>query len=231
MGGTRLQTRTVPDAQVGAMKLPASVGLLEHRARKTSWLLKGALVALYLRLHGCEVGRGLKCKMFPTFRQIPDGNIILGKNVTLGYRVMLDIGRRAKLFIADHANLTQDLVISCGSEVTIGAYSGIGEFCSVRDGEHGIRAGRHIHDQPIEYTPIRIGSDVQVSRGCTVLGGAILEDGSVLGAESVAGRNFRAVANGIYFGAPPKLIGKRSSSETDLETNNVAEMKFPGSIQ
>lgn len=193
------------------MKIPRSILLFEHRVRKGGWLFRGLLLTLYLRLHGCHVGAGLKCKMFPDFRQVPNANIIIGKNVNIGYRVMFDVVAGAMLTIGDHVNLTQDLLISCGSEIIIGAYSGVAEYSSIRDGEHGIAASHRIYEQPLVFTPIQIGQDVQISRGCIVLGGAVLEDGAVLGANSVAGRNFHAIGYGIYFGVPPKLIGKRIS--------------------
>lgn len=205
--------------------------MIEHRIRKSTWLLRGFIFKMYLRIHGCKVGRRLKCKQWPILRQIPQRNIALGNDMTVGYRVTIDVGVGGMLTIADHVNLTQDLVISCGSELTIGAYTGVGEYSSIRDGEHGIEASRNLHGQQMLYTPIIIGRDVQVGRGCTVLGGAVLGDGTILGANCIAGRNFRAAENGIYFGTPPKLIGKRPNSGIDSSTAGITTEKVEDSPQ
>lgn len=182
---------------------------IEHRVRKLVWMIRGALLTLYLRVHGCSVGRSLKCKQWPVFRQIPRDNITLGDAVTIGYRVTLDVMPGASLEIASHVNLTQDVLVSCASSVSIGEYSGIGEFSSVRDSEHGYSRSGIIHAQQGRSEPIHIGSDVQVSRGCTVLLGARLEDGSILGVNSVITAKTKTVEYGIYMGVPAKFIGMR----------------------
>ncbi len=164
---------------------------------------------MYFKMHGCSVGSRLKCKSFPTMRRIPNKNIVLGNNVMIGSRVALDVADKGMLVVGNNVNMTQDIIISCGSKIEIGEYSGIGEYSSIRDGEHGFAASRIIHQQEAKYRPITIGRDVQISRGCTVLGGASLLDGAVLGANCIAGSGFTAVENGIYFGIPPKLIAKR----------------------
>ncbi|MBE0644920.1 MAG: acyltransferase [Bacteroidetes bacterium] len=183
--------------------------ILETRCRKAVWMLRGRLLTLYLRVHGCKVGKSLKCKDWPIFRQVPWKNIVLGSNITVGYRVVLDVHLGAMLAIGDHVNLTQDLLIGCGSEVQIGAYSGIGEYSSIRDGEHGYSADELIHGQKTTYKSITIGTDVQISKGCLVLPGSQLPDGVLIGAHSSVTANSRLVAYGIFLGNPVKMIGKR----------------------
>ena len=128
----------------------------------------------------------------------------------IGYRVTFDVCKGAMLTIDDHVNLTQDLVISCGSEITIGAYSGIGEYSSIRDGEHGYSAQYRIHQQPTTYSAIVIGSDVQISRGCMISGGSRIENGAIIGANSMVTGRVKTVEFGIYIGQPVKFIGKRT---------------------
>ncbi|MCB2203162.1 acyltransferase [bacterium] len=181
----------------------------EHQLRKALWMMRGWLLRCYLRLHGCRVGNKLKCKQWPTFRQVPNGNIRLGSSVTIGYRISLDVGREAILEIGNHVNLVQDLLISSGVQVVIGDYSGIGEYSSIRDGDHGYSSHSRIHDQVTTHDPIIIGSDVQISRGCLVTSGSRIDDGVIVGAGSVVTSRTKTIANGIYIGQPVKMIGKR----------------------
>lgn len=186
-----------------------SLVLTEHRLRKAVWMSRGYVLRCYLRLHGCSVGPKLKCKQWPTFRQVPNGNMRLGTAVTFGYRVTIDVGTGAMLDIGDHVNLTQDLLLSCGKSVRIGDHSGIGEFCSIRDSEHGYAKEERIHAQKSEAKEIYIGSDVQISMGCTVLPGSRVKHGVIVGTRTVVTGRLKTVEYGIYLGVPAKFIGMR----------------------
>jgi acetyltransferase-like isoleucine patch superfamily enzyme len=134
----------------------------------------------------------------------------LGTAVTVGYRVTIDVGTGAMLDIGHHVNLTQDLLISCGKSVQIGDHSGVGEFSSIRDGDHGYAVESRIHEQATLYNEIVIGSDVQISRGCFVTGGSRVEHGVIIGANSTITGRIKTVEYGIYMGQPVKLIGQRT---------------------
>ena len=182
---------------------------IEHRVRKLIWMMRGALLTLYLRVHGCSVGRSLKCKDWPIFRRVPWCNVRFGNHVTVGYRVTFDVGRGGMLVIDNNVNLTQDIIISCICSVSIGPYSGIGEYTSIRDGEHGYKRTSRIHDQEVSMSPIIIGADVQVSRGCMILPGSNVSDGVIIGANTIVTRNLITRPYGIYMGVPAKCIGER----------------------
>ena len=55
--------------------------------------------------------------------------------------------------------------------------------------------------------PILIGNNVWIGRGCLICEGAIIEDGVVVGANSVV--KGRLVKDTIYAGAPAKAIKSR----------------------
>lgn len=181
----------------------------EHRLRKALWMLRGWMLRSYLRLHGCRVGTKLKCKQWPTFRQVPRGNISFGQAVTIGYRVTLDVGSGAMLDVGDNVNLTQDLLISCAGRVSIGRYSGIGEFSSIRDSEHGYAKNEIIHAQTANVQSVHIGADVQISMGCTILPGSRIEDGVIVGTRTVVTNRLTTKEYGVYLGMPAKFIGMR----------------------
>jgi len=51
------------------------IAYIEAALQNISSRWKGRLLKLYLVLHGCKVGKGLKCSGFPYFRGFPNKNI------------------------------------------------------------------------------------------------------------------------------------------------------------
>jgi len=140
---------------------------------------------------------------------VPKSNIIIGNNVTIGYRISLDILPTGKLKIGDHVNLTQDILISSYNSVSIGAYSLIAERVSIRDEDHGISNKEKIFSQEIISKPINIGDDVWIGANSIILKGSNIPDGCVVGANSVILSNSVLESNGVYAGNPLKMIKKR----------------------
>ena len=177
---------------------------------KTGPPLRGYLLKYFLLFHGCKVGKGLRCHGLPDFRTIPDKNIEIGNKVTIGKRITLMVFPGGKLILEDFCKLTQDIIISVNSYVKIGKNSGVAEFSSIRDADHGIKIGELMWDQSLISESVQIGDDVQISRGCSIFRGVKIEEGAIIGAHCILTRNFRCIPNGIYLGNPPKLIGKRN---------------------
>jgi acetyltransferase-like isoleucine patch superfamily enzyme len=172
-------------------------------------VFRGFLLRFYLILHGCKVGRKLRCHGWPYFRVIPAKNIFIGEKVTIGKRITIEVCGKGKIILDDQCKLTQDVLISAYQYVRIGKNSGVAEYSSIRDADHGAVAGKLIWNQALISEPINIGEDVQISRGCSLFRGVNIENGVIIGANCILTRNFKSIPNGIYFGNPPKLIGKR----------------------
>lgn len=181
----------------------------ETRIRQRYYLSRGWLVKIYLILHGCKVGKKLKCRGWPYFRTIPYKNIFIGDYVTIGKNVTLEIFGVGKIILDDYVLLSESVLISSHTSVTLGKWSGAGEFTSVRDADHGSAADINIRKQRNISIPVKIGNDVQISRGCTILKGSIIEDGAIIGANTTVWKGIKIDKNGIYFGTPAKLISDR----------------------
>jgi acetyltransferase-like isoleucine patch superfamily enzyme len=169
----------------------------------------GVVLHMYLRLHGCTVGGGLKCKSWPIFREIPSCNIAIGDHCTIGYRVTFHVGRDGLLKIGDHVRLTQDILISAFERVEIADYCGIAENVSIRDADHGMDANRPFLGQLLSAKPILIGRDVVISAGCRILRGSVLPEGVMIGANSVVTEKSLLEPYGIYAGTPIRKIRSR----------------------
>jgi len=186
-----------------------NLAYLESGIRRKLWLLRGLLLKIYLMLHGCKVGNHLYCKQWPIFRYIPDKNYELGNNVIIGYRITFEADNNGKIILNDNVNLTQEILISSRSQVCLEEYVSIAEYVSIRDHDHSLKKGVFLPFQTHTSEPILIKKGSGILRGASIYRGVVVEDGAIIGSECILMRNFKSVPDGIYFGNPPKLIGKR----------------------
>lgn len=182
---------------------------LESAIKNNKFKIRGHILKYYLKLHGCEVGKRLRCHNFPRFRLIPHNNFKIGDNVTIGYDITFEITKNAKLIIGNNVKITQNVILSSGKEIFIGDDTLIAENTSIRDGDHNVFNGELITHQPSIYKPIYIGSDVWIGAGCLILKGSILPKGVVIAANSVVIEKTKMEENWIYGGSPVKEIKQR----------------------
>ena len=185
------------------------VTVLYIKLRKLLWLVKSAILKLFLISLGCKVGKNLKCKQFPIFRSIPRKNISIGNNVTIGYRITFDVSNRGKLSIGNYTNLTQDIMISSNTSVEIGDNTLIAENVSIRDSDHGTKKNSIIQTQESVSLPIQIKDDVWLGAGVRVLKGSFISRGCVIAANSIVLSKSKTLDFQIYGGIPVKKIGER----------------------
>ncbi len=171
--------------------------------------LKGVLLKWYLVIHGCKVGKGLKCSTFPYFKGFPNKNIFIGNNVDLGRNNTFELSGNGKIIFDDYALLHQNILISCNNQIKIGKFSAIAENVSIRDGNHQFAKNQYYRLQESISEPIEIGEDAGISAGCVVLMGSKISKGAFIGSNSVVTRKSVIEEYGIYAGNPLKLIAVR----------------------
>jgi len=171
--------------------------------------LKGWFLKIYLQLHGCKIGKNIRCYKWPYFRTMPYKNYEFGNNVYIGKDITFEIYDKGKIILGDHVNLTQNVVISSRNLISIGEFSTAAEYVSIRDSDHGFTKDKYLNSQVGFSNPIRIGQDVGIGYGSLILRGSEIPNRVVIGANSIVMRNQKLVENGIYFGNPLKLISKR----------------------
>jgi acetyltransferase-like isoleucine patch superfamily enzyme len=127
--------------------------------------------------------------------------------------VRLDVGVR---IVATNAStvrfcLGSDIgcysIFNCGDDFEIGSFALVAGFCYFQTSDHKTSKGVNIKDQGYVHKSIRIGSDCWIGGGSFVLGGANLENGVVVGANSVVTASFSQ--DSIIIGSPAKFIRKR----------------------
>lgn len=178
--------------------------LLVFRYRTVGWWVK-----LYLTLLGCKVGKGFKCLSFPTFKDIPRGNIRIGDKVSIGKGVVFEISVKGELIIGDRCTLGDFSRYSTIDLIQIGEAVAIAEHVSVRGSFHRISRGEKIIDQGDEGAPVYIGDDVLLGAQTMVLMGARIPDGVVIGSQSLVRESDKLTPYGIFAGSPLKYIRDR----------------------
>lgn len=97
--------------------------------------------------------------------------------------------------------------------VSVGANSLIAMHCRILSSNHDQPpSGTLIRSQPDVIMPTRIGRDVWLGAGVTVLGGIDIGDGCIVGAGAVVTKDLPCGA--IAYGVPAKISGFRDGIET-----------------
>ena len=135
-------------------------------------------------------------------------NIILGDNLIIkeGTRLCCT-NQNAYITVGDNTSIGYHSYIFSSGSISIGKNCLIAPFCYVVDSNHVFRKNININKQGLEVDSIKIGNDVWMGKGVTVLPGVKIGDGSVIGANSLVNKN--SPINSIVAGNPMKIVGKR----------------------
>jgi acetyltransferase-like isoleucine patch superfamily enzyme len=173
-------------------------------------------------------GRG--CVLDPSLSIIGRGRVQLGQYVTLGPRLVIDLGLsgRGEVTIGHRAKLKGDSYIRCyngccsiGARTTVSEFAvfyahggiDIGEACGF--GPHvTIHASTHMIDGDV---PIRlqgeIAKGIRIERGVMLGAGARILDGVTIGCDSAIGANSVVVSNlpadSVFAGIPAGFVRHR----------------------
>ena len=116
---------------------------------------------------------------------------------------------RGEIIIGDNVFIGAGTFIVAGdSKISIGNDCLIAEYVGVRTANHGFLKDGLIRNQPSNEADITIGTDVWLGRCVSILKGASIDDGCVVGANSVVSKK-RLEGYSIYAGVPATLIRRR----------------------
>lgn len=182
---------------------------IESACRNLKYRCKGVWFKFYLLMHGCKVGKGLKCIEIPKFRAISKKNITIGNYVTIGRNVVFEIEQNGKLIMENNVLLADNILLSTISEIRIKNWAAIAENVSVRGSFHEMKQDKPYRTQGNISMPIILEEDTGIGAGCVVLMGATVPKGAFIGSNSTVTKNDKLEEYGIYGGTPLKLLKKR----------------------
>lgn len=131
-------------------------------------------------------------------------SIHFGADVLLYPHLHLETQDGASIEVGDGVVLSRGVHLVAMKGIDIGCGSMIGEYSSLRDGNHRRQPGVRIREAGHTAAPISLGREVWVGRGVTILGGVSIGDYATIGANAVVTRDVPARA--IVGGVPAKLL-------------------------
>jgi len=138
---------------------------------------------------------------------IGTASVTWGEHCRFGEGVVLETQGNGKIELGDNVRINQGTLIVAHSKVSIASDCLIGEYCSIRDANHNIKAGNLIRIQGHSSAEISVESDCWIGRGAVVLKGVTLHQGCVIGANSVVTKTL--LNNAIAVGVPCKQVRVR----------------------
>jgi len=172
-------------------------------------LLRAIKFYLYIRLCGGKIVGLPKVGGGVVWKYPPHSGISIGKKFDVGHACFFEIDIGKDLNIGNNVKLTHSVTISCLNKIQIGNDTLIAEFCSLRDSTHGTESGQLIRLQNAIHGTIEIGNDVWIGRNVSVFGDVKIEDGAVIGANSLCSKKTFA-KNTINVGIPCAFLKDRS---------------------
>jgi acetyltransferase-like isoleucine patch superfamily enzyme len=159
-----------------------------------------------LWLEGVNYGKGLSVEGNVS---TDDGSkILLGDYVKLGKDIYLGTWSRGKITVGNNSYIGRWSIILAYESVSIGNDCLIAPGCHITDVNHGTASGELMRKQPLVSKPIRIGNNVWIGAGCSILPGVTIGDGAVVGARAVVTHD--VPANAVVAGIPAKIIRYRA---------------------
>jgi acetyltransferase-like isoleucine patch superfamily enzyme len=167
------------------------------------------LSSFYTFVAGCLLTSVGQDTVFEGFVDVPiSNNVRIGERCHISTGVSFLVTEMGSITIGNRVYLGRNCILASDSGIEIGDNTMLAELVSVIDANHGFaKNGLPIRDQNLDTAPIQIGSDVWVGRGCAILKGTHIGEGSVIGANSVVTRDIPP--NAVACGAPARVIKYR----------------------
>jgi acetyltransferase-like isoleucine patch superfamily enzyme len=155
------------------------------------------------------------------------GRIEIGDDfgfVSVPVQSHLVVHRGATLQIADRVSFGFGCGIACHSQIEIGAGSQIGPFTLILDSDYHVPGDPTARPKPLPIKigrDVRIGSHVTILRGSQIGDGAIIEPGSVVSGEIMAGERVSGIP-----ARPAGMAAMGESGSIEARIAHTAQLSF-----
>lgn len=162
---------------------------------------------LHGKLCNIEIGDHVIIGKNVTFKIRENGKILIRDKVYIDDNVRLTAAREGRIKIEEGTNIGASTIINSGGIVEIGKFCLISNNCNINSSSHGLKKDSYIIDQEHSHGFINIENDVWMGGFVTVAYNTIIQEGSVIGANSFVTKNIEAFS--INVGCPTKKISER----------------------
>lgn len=136
------------------------------------------------------------------------GNIRLGRDLFLYRDLYLETKGDGHIEIGDGVVMSRGVHVVSFDRITVGDGSMVGEYASLRDANHRVVPPAPIRTSGHDTAPIRIGRNVWIGRGATILAGVTIGDHAVVGAGAVVTRDVATAS--VVVGVPAREMRRHT---------------------
>lgn len=137
------------------------------------------------------------------------GEISFGEGCIIRRGTRIYVAEDASLNLAENSFISDNTVIACKKEISIGKNTIIGNNCNIMDTDFHYVLNKTTGEIPDNTSPVKIGDNNWISGFCTVKKGARTPEGIILaGPYSMIGKNYigTVAPNSLMAGCPAKVI-------------------------
>ena len=164
-----------------------------------------------LKIHGKRgnilIGNNVNIMGNIDLRNRENGKIIIKDNVTIDENVRFVASNEGIIEIGDNSFIGPNTIINGGGNVIIGKKTVFAKNISINANDHNYAKSAYIRDQGYSMADVTIEDDVWLGANVCVNKGAIISQGSVVGANAVVTKNTESFS--INVGIPAKKIKER----------------------
>jgi maltose O-acetyltransferase len=154
---------------------------------------------------GLELGDAVRLEPDILWRLAPDARVRVGEGAHVRRSCELKVDPGATLLLGRRVHLGPWSTISALEAIEVGDDCLIAERVSIRDHDHVYASGaRPYREQGYTVAPVRLGRNVWLGAGVTVIKGVQLGDSCVVAAHAVVTRSFPA--GSLVAGVPARLL-------------------------
>lgn len=166
---------------------------------------------LGLRLRGARIGRGTQ---IPRVLMTWPHQVQLGRDCVLQPDVFFNYSHYwtpgPSMIFGERVFIGRGCEFNIRERLEVGDDCLIASCCTFVDTNHGRASGSSMNAQPLESAAIKLGRNVWLGAGCTVLKGVHIGDGAVIGAGSVLTRS--VPAGSVWAGVPARDLNSHPQS-------------------
>lgn len=142
-----------------------------------------------------------------------NGEMKIGRRSCIHAHTILETGIGAALIIGENTHIQPRCHIAAHLEsIVIGDEVQLAQGVGLYSYNHGTELGTKMREQPVTSKgPIRLGDDVWVGFGATILENVTIGDGAIVAAGAVVSSD--VPANTIVAGVPAKVVGHRQPAQ------------------
>lgn len=173
---------------------------MQRRARR----YRAALRARYWPLmhRGVTVGRGVHIGRHCRVVMDPHARLQLGAGCSIDDATTIAVYGEGRIKLGPGSFLGHHCTLAAGDSIEIGAGTYLAELVSVRDHDHAV--GSPPSSGKMVIAPVVIGPDVWMGSKVTVLRGARIGEGAVIGANAVV--RGELPARSVCAGVPARVV-------------------------